>query len=145
MFEGTFEDSKSLLDHINKERVPNTLMETLDIVFTKYTQGRLEATMPVNQKVHQPQGILHGGASAAFAESIGSTLSNIEIDRTLYYANGIQLECSHVKKKSEGNLTAIAEYKHKGKTTHVVQISIVDEQNNLISFCKLINLILSKN
>ncbi len=122
----------------------NTLMETLEIVFVELGDDYLVATMPVNPRVHQPMGILHGGASVALAESVGSTASHLFVDNEKYVVKGIEIAANHLKSKKEGLLTATAKIIHKGKTTHLWEIRIVDEQNNLISLCKLTNIILEK-
>lgn len=122
----------------------NTLIETLDIEFVEVGDDYLVATMPITPKVHQPMGILHGGASVALAESVGSSASHLFVDATKYIVKGIEIAANHLKSKKEGMLTATAKIIHKGKTTHLWEIRIVDEQNTLISLCKLTNIILEK-
>jgi uncharacterized protein (TIGR00369 family) len=100
--------------------------------------------MPVNPNVHQPLGQLHGGATAALAESVGSAASNFFIDRENQFVNGIQLSINHLKSKREGAVFATATIIHKGKTTHLWEVKIVDEAENLISVAKMTNIILSK-
>ncbi len=122
----------------------NTLMETLDIKFVDVGDDFLSATMPVNSKVHQPMGILHGGATLALAESVGSSASHLFVDAEKYIVKGIEISANHLKSKSEGMVTATAKIIHKGRTTHLWEIKIVDEENNLISLCKLTNIILER-
>ncbi len=122
----------------------NTLMETLDIQFTDIGDDYLVATMPVNEKVYQPMGLLHGGASVALAESVGSTASHFFIDSEKFEVRGIEITANHLKSKRDGIVTATARIIHKGKTTHLWEIRIVDEEGKLISLCKLTNIILSK-
>ncbi|MCK5678255.1 MAG: hotdog fold thioesterase [Flavobacteriaceae bacterium] len=122
----------------------NTLMETLDIQFTDIGDDYLVATMPVNEKVYQPMGLLHGGASVALAESVGSTASHFFIDSEKFEVRGIEITANHLKSKRDGIVTATARMIHKGKTTHLWEIRIVDEEGKLISLCKLTNIILSK-
>lgn len=131
------------LDHLNASS-KNTLMELLQIKYTGYGDGFLVATMPVNSKVHQPFGLLHGGATVALAESVGSMASNIFIDRTKYEVRGIEISANHLKSKKSGIVTATARNIHKGKTTHLWEIKVVDEEGELISICKLTNIILPK-
>lgn len=121
----------------------NTLMEVLDINFTDVGDGFIEATMPVNHKVHQPYGILHGGASIALAETVGSVLSATSIDYKTNKSVGMQMTANHLRPKREGIVTARAEFIKKGRTTHLVKIEIRDEEQNLISYCHLTNAIVS--
>ena len=96
----------------------NTLMETLDIKYTEIGEDYLVATMPVNAKVHQPMGLLHGGASVALAESVGSMASHYFIDDK-FEARGIEISANHVKSKRDGIVTATARIIHKGRKTHL--------------------------
>jgi uncharacterized protein (TIGR00369 family) len=130
----------SKINFLNK----NTLMETLSIRYTEIGDDFLVATMPVNEKVHQPMGLLHGGAIVSLAESVGSMASHLFIDDENYEARGIEISANHVKSKKDGMVTAIAKIIHKGKTTHLWEIKIVDEKGKLISLCKLTNIILPK-
>ena len=79
----------------------NTLMETLEIVFTDLGDDYLVGTMPVNSRVHQPLGLLHGGANIAFAESLGSCLSNILVAHEGKAAVGTNINSNHLKSKTE--------------------------------------------
>ena len=136
-------DKKEILAVFNK-RCKNTLMETLDIEFVDFGDDFLTAKMPVTTKVHQPLGQLHGGATAALAESVGSAASNFFIDRASQYVNGIQLSINHLKSKTDGVVYAIAKNIHKGKTTHLWEVRIVDENDVLISVAKMTNIVLTK-
>ena len=122
----------------------NTLMETLDIRYTEVGSDYLVATMPVNEKVHQPMGLLHGGASVAFAESVGSPASLLFVDPEKYEVRGIEISANHLRTKRKGLLTATARILHKGTMTHLWEIRIVDEKENLISLCKLTNIIIPR-
>ena len=135
--------TKEILLKLNS-MMKNTLMETLDIQFTDIGDDYLVATMPVNEKVYQPMGLLHGGASVALAESVGSTASHFFIDSKKFEVRGIEITANHLKSKRDGIVTATAKIIHKGKTTHLWEIRIVDEEGKLISLCKLTNIILSK-
>jgi uncharacterized protein (TIGR00369 family) len=122
----------------------NTLMETLNIQYTDVGDDYLVATMPVNEKVHQPLGLLHGGASVALAESVGSAASHLFIDTNNFEVRGIEITANHLRSKKNGLVTATAKAIHKGRNTHLLEIRIVDEEGKLISLCKLTNIILSK-
>lgn len=135
---------KVMLDSVNAI-LKNTLMETLEIRFTEIGEDYVKATMPVNPRVHQPMGILHGGATVALAESVGSVASYIFLDKDNYEVRGIEISANHLKSKKDGMVTATARPIHRGKTTHLWEIRIEDEQQQLISLCKLTNIILPKN
>ncbi len=137
-------DKEQILNILNTVS-KNTMMETLEIQYTNVGDDFLEATMPVNKRVHQPMGLLHGGASVALAESVGSTASHLFIDKDKFDVRGIEISANHLKSKKDGIVTATAKIIHKGKTTHLWEIKIVDEEGKLISLCKLTNIILPKN
>ncbi|WP_407405021.1 PaaI family thioesterase [Chryseobacterium sp.] len=123
-----------------------TLAKTIEIVFTDVDQENqtLSATMPVQPKVHQPFGILHGGASCVLAETLGSCLSNIFIDNDKYYGVGTNINSNHLKSKKEGLVTGTARFIRKGKTMHVSEIEIRDEKGDLINHTTMTNNILVK-
>ena len=136
-------DTEILLATFNA-RNKNTLMETLDIEYVAIGDDYLTAKMPVSPKVHQPYGQLHGGATAALAETVGSAASNFFIDSKNQFINGIQLSINHIKSKREGTVFATAKNIHKGKSTHLWEVTIVDENDNLISVAKMTNIVLAK-
>ncbi|MFK5891056.1 MAG: hotdog fold thioesterase [Flavobacteriaceae bacterium] len=122
----------------------NTLMETLDIEYVDFGADFLIAKMPVTPKVHQPNGILHGGATVALAESVGSAASHIFTDVDNFEIRGIEIAANHVRAIKEGFIFAKATILHKGRTTQLWQIKITDEQDRLISLCKLTTIALKK-
>jgi uncharacterized protein (TIGR00369 family) len=138
----TFDKEKILqyCNHVSK----NTLMQTLGIEYTDAGEDFLVATMPVNPSVHQPMGLLHGGASVALAESVGSAASMIYVNSELSEVRGIEISANHLKAKRDGIVTATAKIVHKGRSIHLWEIRITDEKNALISLCKLTNMILPK-
>ncbi|WP_242204209.1 PaaI family thioesterase [Aestuariivivens insulae] len=115
----------------------NTLMETLGIEVVDYGDNFLTARMPVTPRVHQPDGVLHGGATVALAESVGSFASNIFTDLEKYFVRGIEISANHLKSVKGGFVYAKATFVHKGKTTQLLDIRVTDESDNLISLCKL--------
>jgi len=137
-------NSKDILAKLNSMS-KNTLMETLEIQYTELGEDFLTATMPVNSRVHQPMGLLHGGATVALAESVGSMASHLFVDTSAFEVIGIEINANHVKSKKEGVVKATARIIHKGRTTHLWEIRILDEEDKLISICKLTNIILPKN
>jgi len=136
-------DKEAILEICNKFS-KNTLMETLQIQYIDVGADFLTAKMPVNPSVHQPMGILHGGASVALAESVGSAASNIFVDSEKFMVKGLEISANHLKSKRDGEVFATAKIIHKGRTTHLWEIRIVDENGVLISLCKLTNIVLAK-
>ncbi|HAO15527.1 MAG TPA: thioesterase [Tenacibaculum sp.] len=137
-------DKEKILQRLNQSN-KNTLMETLDIEFIDLGENFITAKMPINPKVYQPFGLLHGGATAALAETVGSAASQCAlIDSKTKITVGLELNINHIKSKKKGILYAKATAIHKGKTTHLWEIKIVDEKNDLISVCKLTNIVLDK-
>ncbi|MDD3721357.1 MAG: PaaI family thioesterase [Lutibacter sp.] len=122
----------------------NTLMETLHITYTDFGEDYLVAKMPVNSSVYQPNGILNGGATMALAESVGSPASMLTIDNDKFTVRGIAFSANHLRSVKSGNVTATATLIHKGRTTHLVEIRVEDDQGKLISTCRLTNIILPK-
>ncbi len=136
-------DRDKIIDYCNTIS-KNTLMETLNIKYVDAGEGFLVATMPVNPSVHQPMGLLHGGASVALAESVGSAASFIFINPEHSEVRGIEISANHLKSKREGMVTATARIIHQGASIHLWEIRITDERDNLISLCKLTNMVLPK-
>ncbi len=126
-------------------RSKNTLMETLGIRFTAVGKDFVEAEMPVTPKVHQPDGVLHGGATVALAETVGSVASFIFSDQQKNIVRGIEISANHIKSISSGIITARAEVLHKGRTTQLWDITIRNEAQDLISVVKLTTITLPKS
>ena len=134
---------KKILQYCNQVS-KNTLMQTLNIEYTDAGEDFLVATMPVNSSVHQPMGLLHGGASVALAESVGSAASMLFVNSELSEIRGIEISANHLKAKRDGMVTATARIVHKGRSIHLWEIKITDENNALISLCKLTNMVLPR-
>lgn len=122
----------------------DTLMETLDIELVDFGEDFLIARMPVTKKVYQPDGILHGGATVALAESVGSFASNIFLHSKDLMVRGIEISANHLKSVKSGFVYAKATFVHKGKTTQLLDIRVTNDQNQLISVCKLSTISLPK-
>lgn len=123
----------------------HTLMQTLNITYTDCGEDYLTATMPVTAAVHQPDGVLHGGASAALAESVASAATYVFMRNENVSIRGVELSINHIKSMKEGLLTAKAQLIHRGRTMQLWQIELRNEQQELISLAKLTTLSLSKN
>jgi uncharacterized protein (TIGR00369 family) len=122
----------------------NTLMETLKIEMVDYGDNFLIARMPVNEKVYQPDGVLHGGATAALAESVGSFASHVFLDSENLFIRGLEITVNHLKSVTEGFVYAKATFIHKGRTTQLLDIKVTDDDDNLISICRLSTISLPK-
>ncbi len=130
--------------HLLNMSSKGTLMETLGIVYTKVGVDYLEATMPINEKVLQPNGLLHGGASVALAETLGGAASHLFIEDGKHEIRGIEITANHLKSKREGIVKATAKMINQGSTLHLWEIRIEDEVGDLVSLCKLTNIVLLK-
>ena len=129
---------------LSKKVCKNTLMETLEIEFSEIGDDYLIAKMPVNSRVHQPDGVLHGGATVALAESVGSMASYVFLDTDNFFIRGIEIAANHLRSVKEGWVYAKATFIHKGRTTQLLEIKITDEEDRLISLVKLTTIALPK-
>lgn len=120
----------------------NTLMETLNIEFIDITEDTIVARMSVNSRVHQPDGVLHGGASVALAESVGSAGAFIFLGEKGVAIRGIEISANHVKSVRDGFVYATGTILHKGRTLQLWQIKITNEAGELVSMVKLTTLTL---
>lgn len=109
-----------------------SLDKTLGITYEELTADRVVATMPVEPRVHQPLGYLHGGASVVLAESVASIGANATAFAQGKAAFGLEINANHLRPKRDGLLRAVAEPLHKGRTTHVWEVRITDEAGRLV-------------
>ena len=119
------------------EQSGNTLAEWLGIRVTEIGPDYLRATMPVNSHTHQPQGILHGGASVALAETVGSLAANLCVDVTKYVCVGQEINANHVRSAASGLVTGTARPYHVGGRSQVWGIEIRDENDKLVCVSRL--------
>ncbi|HMB99981.1 MAG TPA: hotdog fold thioesterase [Flavobacteriaceae bacterium] len=122
-----------------------TLMEALDIEFIDFGDDYVTAKMPVTPRVHQPDGVLHGGATVALAESVGSFASHVFANLEEKFVRGIEISANHIKSVRSGFVYAKATFIHRGRTTQLLDIKVTDDDGNLISLCKLTTISLPKN
>ena len=113
------------------------LGETLGIQITEIGEDFVRGTMPVDQRTRQPYGLLHGGASVALAESLGSLGGGLTIDREQFSVVGIEINANHLKGKRDGLVTGTARPLHLGRSTQVWEIRIVDEKDALICISRI--------
>lgn len=140
------------MDHIKQTEILHKLNnwggenlgKTLGIIFTAVSSDTLTATMPVTPKVHQPYGILHGGASCVLAETLGSCLSVLHVNTDKFVPVGTNINSNHLRSKKEGIVTGIARFIRKGKTMHVSEIEIRDENGELINHTTMTNNIIPR-
>jgi 1,4-dihydroxy-2-naphthoyl-CoA hydrolase len=121
-----------------------SLMRTLEIDFVDVGDDFLVARMPVTPKLHQPDGVLHGGATFALAESVGSAAAYLFNKTKNPMVRGIEMSGNHLKGISEGFVYANAKAIHNGRTTQIWEIKVTNEAEDLISSCKLTTLTLPK-
>ena len=115
----------------------NTLLEQIGIVFTAVGDDYLVATMPVDRRTHQPFGLLHGGASAALSETLGSSAANCCLDLGAEYAVGLEINANHVRAVRSGTVTGTARPVHVGRRTQVWETRVEDEVGKLVCVSRL--------
>ena len=111
------------LEELN-QRSAGTLAELLGIKFTAMSDNELTAIMPVQDKIKQPLGIVHGGANVVLAETVASTAANAVVDLSLVYCVGLEINANHLRPVADGVLTAITKPIHLGRTTQIWLIDI---------------------
>lgn len=127
-----------------QELAKGTMGEQLGIEFMELGENFLKARMPVDHRTRQPYGILHGGASATLAETLGSVASAYVIDMNTHYCVGLEINANHIRSVKEGFVYGTAIPLHLGRTTHVWDIRIVDEREKLVCISRLTVAILQK-
>lgn len=115
----------------------NTLMQALGIRITAIGEDWLRGTMPVDARTHQPYGLLHGGASVALAETLGSTAAMLTLDPAQFRAVGLEINANHVRGVREGTVTGTAKALHLGRSTQVWEIRIEDERGKLVCMSRI--------
>ncbi|MEO8746283.1 MAG: hotdog fold thioesterase [Rhodanobacter sp.] len=115
----------------------NTMMETLGIRMTAFGDDWLACTMPVDRRTHQPYGLLHGGASVALAETLGSSAAMLTLDPAREMTVGLEINANHLRGVRSGVVTGTARALHIGRSTQVWEIRIEDEAHALVSISRL--------
>lgn len=123
---------------------PNTMGEYLGMEWVALGDDYLKMRMPVDNRTRQPYGLLHGGASCALAETVGSVASHFVIDPDKFICVGMEINANHVRSASKGYVTATCKPLHLGATTHVWDIKIHDEWEKLVCVSRLTVAILKK-
>jgi 1,4-dihydroxy-2-naphthoyl-CoA hydrolase len=131
------------LEMLNKLSV-NTMVDHLGISYTALGDDYLEAKMPVDHRTQQPLGLLHGGASVTLAETLGSVAATCCLDTNLQYAVGLEINANHIKSVREGFVVGRVRPVHVGKKTHVWEIRITTEKNELVCISRITMAIIDK-
>ncbi len=124
--------------------VRETLISHLGIEFTEIGEDFLSARMPVDRRTQQPMGILHGGASVALAETLGSAAATLVIDRNEYSCVGLEINANHIRSVSSGYVIGTARPLHLGRSTQVWEMLIRDEAGSLVCAARMTNAVLKK-
>nr|WKN38916.1 hotdog fold thioesterase [Tunicatimonas sp. TK19036] len=120
------------------------MVEYLGIEFTEVNSDSITAKMPVDHRTKQPMGLLHGGASVVLAETIGSVASNVCIDSQQQYCVGLDINANHLKAVTDGYVYGTAKALHMGRRTHVWEIRISNEQEQLVCISRLTMAVVDK-
>lgn len=124
------------LAHLNEMR-KSTICDVLDITFDAYDDQSITASMVVDHRTHQPFGLLHGGASVVLAETLGSMASYLCIDTKKFYCVGLEVNANHLRGVRSGRVSAVAKPVHMGRTTHVWDIRLTDDNGKLNCISRL--------
>lgn len=125
------------------ERSPGTLMEALGIEFTSAGDDFVSARMPVDGRTRQPASVLHGGASVALAETLASWAATFVVDPSKHHCVGLEINANHVRAVTSGWVFGTARPLHLGKSTHIWEVRIVDEQDRLVCISRVTMAVLS--
>jgi 1,4-dihydroxy-2-naphthoyl-CoA hydrolase len=136
--------SPKTLEAINAASV-DTLMQPLHIVFTEIGADFVRGTMPVDERTRQPYGLLHGGASVALAETLGSLGANMCVDSSRYLCLGQEINANHVRSVRGGWVTGTARPLHLGRSSHVWSVDIVNESGALVCVSRLTMAVLKRH
>lgn len=132
------------LERINADRA-GTLIERLGIEITAIGHDSLSGTMPVDERTRQPYGLLHGGASVALAETLGSVAANLCLDPRTHIAVGLEINANHVRAVTSGEVSGTASAIHIGRSTQVWDIRITDAQDRLVCVSRLTIAVVERN
>ena len=131
------------LESVQKRGV-GTMVEHIGITITKLSNNFLEGTMPVDHRTVQPMGILHGGASVALAETLGSIAANLVIDPQKQYCVGLDINANHIRAAKSGWVNGVARPIHLGSSTQVWSIEIKDEEERMVCISRITMAVLNR-
>jgi 1,4-dihydroxy-2-naphthoyl-CoA hydrolase len=121
----------------------HTMGDHLGIQWVEIGENYLKASMPVDARTHQPFGLLHGGASCALAETVGSVASFLIVNPELFRPVGLEINANHIRGVRSGRVTGTATPLHIGSSTHVWDIKIHDDAGHLVCVSRLTVAIIS--
>ena len=133
--------TKDILNQSSK----NSMVEHLGIIYTEVGEDYISAKMPVDHRTHQPYGILHGGASVALAETLGSVAATFSVDHEKYNCVGIEINANHIKSVRDGWVYGTAKPVHVGKSTQIWEIRINNEASELVCVSRLTLAVIRKS
>ena len=136
-------DPSITLQSLNKMS-KGCMLEHIGIEFTEIGEDFIKARMPVDNRTHQPYGLLHGGASVTLAETLGSVAAHFVVNNDLYYTVGQEINANHIRSVKSGYVYGTAKAIHLGKKSHVWGIEITDEQEKLVCISRITMAIIEK-
>ncbi|MEQ8237629.1 MAG: hotdog fold thioesterase [Cyclobacteriaceae bacterium] len=122
----------------------NTMVSHLGIEFTGISESTITAKMPVDERTKQPMGLLHGGASVVLAETLGSVASSVILEGKNQFAVGLEINANHIKSAKEGYVWGTTKAIHLGKRTHIWEIIIKNDQDELVAISRLTVAVIDK-
>ena len=122
-----------------------TLMETLDIRISEVGDDYICGTMPVDHRTVQPYGILHGGASVALAETLGSIAAHLVVDSSKYVTVGMEVNANHLRPVTSGRVTGKATPIHIGRSSHVWSIEITNVAGKMVCISRITMAVVEKS
>ena len=131
------------LEALNRNN-KNTINESLGIEFTEIGEDFISAKMAADTRTFQPTGIIHGGAYVVLAESLGSVASNLCLDLNKEYSVGLDVNSNHLRSTNSGWVSGTARPIHIGKSTHVWEIKISNEEGKLVNITRLTMIVISR-
>lgn len=127
-----------------QQQIMGTMVDHIGISITEVGENFLKGTMPVDQRTVQPFGILHGGASVALAETLGSFAASMVVDSEKKYCVGLDINANHIRAVKNGVVTGVAKPLHLGSSTQVWSIEITDAENRLVCISRLTMAVLDR-
>jgi 1,4-dihydroxy-2-naphthoyl-CoA hydrolase len=135
---------KDVTPALLNEKYNTNMTKLMGIEYTEIGEDYLCGKMPVAEITKQPFGILHGGASVVFAESLGSVGSNMIVDMDKFFCVGQAIDANHIRSVTTGWVYGKAICIHEGRKTHVWEIKITNEEGKLVCASRLTVAVLDK-
>jgi 1,4-dihydroxy-2-naphthoyl-CoA hydrolase len=129
-------DTSDQVRQFVESRNEHTVFKPLDIRIDSFDPEAVTVSMPVDERHHQHAGILHGGLSVLLCESAASTAAALTVDMAKFTVAGLEINANHLRRVSQGRVTAVATPIHRGKTTHVYGVEVRDDEDRLVCVCR---------